>query len=127
MTHTDLVAFLRRARKTLREETTDSYIFVKENVCEDMNGQPREFLDEEDSSLTRWVASRLFVPSLFHFSSHTVLVSAEFSCCRYACWNRIADTRSNGKWLQVFAEAGLSVIKEEVQVGMPVELFTVKT
>jgi protein N-terminal methyltransferase len=35
--------------------------------------------------------------------------------------------RSNGKWLQIFAEAGLTVVKEEVQVGMPTELFMVKT
>jgi protein N-terminal methyltransferase len=35
--------------------------------------------------------------------------------------------RSNGKWLQVFKEAGLTVVKEEIQVGMPDELFMVKT
>lgn len=35
--------------------------------------------------------------------------------------------RSNGKWLEVFTEAGLKVVKEEVQHGMPDELFTVKT
>jgi protein N-terminal methyltransferase len=35
--------------------------------------------------------------------------------------------RSNGKWLEVFKDAGLRVIKEEVQVGMPDELFVVKT
>lgn len=34
----------------------DSLIFVKENVCEDgPDGKAVEFLDEEDSSLTRWV------------------------------------------------------------------------
>lgn len=35
--------------------------------------------------------------------------------------------RSNGKWLQVFEEAGLRVVKEEVQEGLPQELFAVKT
>jgi len=38
-----------------------------------------------------------------------------------------ADHRSNGKWLEAFAEAGLEVVKEEVQQGLPDELFTVKT
>jgi hypothetical protein len=28
-------------------------IIIKENCCEDQNGEPHEFLDEEDSSLTR--------------------------------------------------------------------------
>ena len=38
-----------------------------------------------------------------------------------------ADNRSNGKWLEVFNDAGLKLVKEEVQVGMPEELFVVKT
>jgi protein N-terminal methyltransferase len=38
-----------------------------------------------------------------------------------------ADVRSNAKWHQVFAEAGLEVVKEEIQEGLPQELFTVKT
>jgi hypothetical protein len=41
------------SKKTASNDSLPSLIFVKENVCEDMNGQPREFLDEEDSSLTR--------------------------------------------------------------------------
>lgn len=40
---------------------------------------------------------------------------------------RDADSRSNGKWLEVFHEAGLQVVKEEVQEGLPDELFVVKT
>jgi protein N-terminal methyltransferase len=68
MTHADLVTFLRRSRAALRGSSTDasmseacdggydSLIFVKENVCEDgPGGKAVEFLDEEDSSLTRWV------------------------------------------------------------------------
>lgn len=39
----------------------------------------------------------------------------------------VADDRSNGKWLEVFNDAGLKLVKEEVQVGMPEELFVVKT
>lgn len=38
-----------------------------------------------------------------------------------------SNSRSNGKWLEVFTEAGLRVVKEEVQVGLPQELFVVKT
>lgn len=34
--------------------------------------------------------------------------------------------RSSAKWLQVFADAGLKVIKEVTQEGMPEELFVVK-
>ncbi|KAL7419230.1 hypothetical protein Q5752_006067 [Cryptotrichosporon argae] len=86
VSHDDLIAFLRRAAVARRGP--DSLIFVKENVCDDGDGgAPLEFLDEEDSSLTR----------------------------------------SNAKWHQCFAEAGLKVVKEEVQLGMPAELFVVKT
>jgi protein N-terminal methyltransferase len=35
--------------------------------------------------------------------------------------------RSNNRWLEVFEDAGLEVVKEEVQHGMPEELFMVKT
>ncbi|BEJ12456.1 hypothetical protein CspHIS471_0209160 [Cutaneotrichosporon sp. HIS471] len=95
MSHGDLVAFLRRAKNALRAQSIDMgdeyaapIIVVKENCCEDgPDGRASEFLDEEDSSLTR----------------------------------------SNGKWLEVFHEAGLQVVKEEVQQGLPDELFVVKT
>ena len=66
MSTSDLIPFLRRARSCLRETSTsqtsekgpyDSLIFVKENCCEDgADGSPVEFLDEEDSSLTRYVS-----------------------------------------------------------------------
>lgn len=36
------------------------------------------------------------------------------------------SNRSSAKWLQVFADAGLKVIKEVTQEGMPEELFVVK-
>lgn len=96
MTHDELVSFLKRAKASLRpvpdmaDEATCAagLIIIKENCCEDEpDGGPREFLDEEDSSLTR----------------------------------------SNGKWLEAFSQAGLEVVKEEVQHGLPDELFTVKT
>jgi protein N-terminal methyltransferase len=58
----ELIAFLKKARLALRDTgLTDaskgqyeSLIFVKENCCEDgPEGKAVEFLDEEDSSLTR--------------------------------------------------------------------------
>lgn len=50
--HSELVDFLRRSKAALRDE--DSLIIVKENTCEDgPDGAAKEFLDEEDSSLTR--------------------------------------------------------------------------
>ncbi len=52
LSHSDLTYFLTRARVALREDA--SLIFVKENVCEDgPGGKAVEYLDEEDSSLTR--------------------------------------------------------------------------
>lgn len=59
MTHQDLVSFLKRCKAALRDVSGEEgyaspVILVKENVCEDgPNGQPAEFLDPEDSSLTR--------------------------------------------------------------------------
>lgn len=56
MAHGDLVAFLRRAKAALRPhlgEGAAPLIVVKENCCEDADRRASEFLDEEDSSLTR--------------------------------------------------------------------------
>ncbi|WWC86522.1 uncharacterized protein L201_001399 [Kwoniella dendrophila CBS 6074] len=87
MSHDDLIAFLRASRAALRDGD-ENFIFVKENCCDDAaGGVGQEFLDEEDSSLTR----------------------------------------SHQKWLDCFKEAGLTVIREEIQQGMPDELFVVKT
>ncbi|WVR06113.1 hypothetical protein IAU60_003143 [Kwoniella sp. DSM 27419] len=87
MNHPDLIAFLRASRAALKDRD-DAYVFVKENCCDDQaDGAAQEFLDEEDSSLTR----------------------------------------SHQKWIDCFTEAGLTVVKEEVQQGMPEELFVVKT
>lgn len=60
----ELIAFLKKARLALRDTgltdiekgAYESLVFVKENCCEDgPDGKAVEFLDEEDSSLTRWV------------------------------------------------------------------------
>ena len=58
--HSELVEFLRRAKAALRDE--ESLIIVKENTCEDgPDGLAKEFLDEEDSSLTRCVSVLLLL------------------------------------------------------------------
>lgn len=84
MNHADLVAFLRRARAALREddENRQSYIFVKENCCDDgPGGIPQEFMDEEDSSLTRCVhlSSRYELVGMRYFgASFCVLIFVSF-------------------------------------------------
>lgn len=40
---------------------------------------------------------------------------------------RADANRSSGRWVEIFQEAGLKIVKEEVQEGLPEELFTVKT
>lgn len=86
MNHADLVAFLRRAHAALREDDEDrqSYIFVKENCCDDgPGGIPQEFMDEEDSSLTRYVhvSFRYEIFGLRCFSvSFVFLVFLSFFC-----------------------------------------------
>ncbi|WVN89180.1 uncharacterized protein L203_104396 [Cryptococcus depauperatus CBS 7841] len=86
MNHLDLVTFLRHAKAALRDDC-ETFIFVKENCCNDApGGVAHEFIDEETSSLTR----------------------------------------STAKWLQVFADAGLEVVKEVVQEGMPEYLYVIK-
>lgn len=51
----DLVAFLRSARKALRDPA-HGLVVVKENLCSEA-GEPRAVFDESDSSLTRCVLS----------------------------------------------------------------------
>lgn len=56
----ELLAFLERSYAALREKGR-SLIIVKENCCSDApDGGPRSTFDEEDSSLTRYVASLFF-------------------------------------------------------------------
>jgi protein N-terminal methyltransferase len=59
----DLIELLKSSKKALRDEK--SLIFVKENTCEDApGGKGAEFLDEEDSSLTRCVHMRTRLESM---------------------------------------------------------------
>ncbi|KAI0933087.1 hypothetical protein AcV7_004666 [Taiwanofungus camphoratus] len=53
LSDSDLVAFLKCSRKSLRDRHT-SLIVAKENLCSDTaEGEPRTVLDETDSSVTR--------------------------------------------------------------------------
>lgn len=49
----DLVTFLRRSQRSLRDPTR-SLIIVKENCCYDDDGQPTSVFDDTDSSITRY-------------------------------------------------------------------------
>lgn len=66
----DLIAFLIRAKKSLRSASDgsgdlDGLIVVKENICEEHTpGVPRTVFDDQDSSLTRyvWVIAYSLIP-----------------------------------------------------------------
>ncbi|KAI0736770.1 DUF858-domain-containing protein [Fomitopsis betulina] len=80
----DLVTFLRRSRRSLRDPTR-SLIIVKENCCYDDDGQPTSVFDDTDSSLTR----------------------------------------SDLAWKKAFAEAGLTIVRQQLQRGFPEGLYAV--
>lgn len=48
----DLVEFLKKARRSLRNPGR-GLVVVKENLCSEVDGEPRTVFDPEDSSLTR--------------------------------------------------------------------------
>ena len=105
----DLVAFFRRCKSALRDPKR-SVIVVKENVCADaFGGTARTEFDEEDSSLTRCASTVFFcLLSLTHSPQ-----------CVISC-------RSETAWKKCFAEAGLDLFCERVQLGLPEGLYVVK-
>lgn len=113
MSNLDLVTFFKKAQKSLRSAKKgtgdmEGLIVVKENVCwEHEVGVPREEFDDNDSSLTRSV-----------FSS--------FLCMRGRAFTLYFNIRSDLAWKKFFADAGLTLIKEQVQQGFPKELYPVK-
>lgn len=64
----DLVDFLRRSKKALRNK--DALIIVKENLCSEKDGTPRTVFDDDDSSLTR---SDLAFKKLFRNADLTIV------------------------------------------------------
>lgn len=125
LSNPELVSFLKRCRAALlptaapssEEKDTSKYtdpgavIVVKENVCEDGSGSTAvSVLDEEDSSLTRSVG-------LSHAKKMRPRLT-ELLTSRH---------RSNKMWEEIFQQAGLKIVKEEVQLGLPQGLFMVKS
>ncbi|KIJ68910.1 hypothetical protein HYDPIDRAFT_172432 [Hydnomerulius pinastri MD-312] len=83
----DLVAFLERSKRALREHGLGrSVVVVKENLCSEGEGVGRTVFDEQDSS-----------------------------------W-----TRSDLAFKKAFADAGLKVVREKIQRGLPEGLYPVK-
>lgn len=102
----DIVPFFRQCKAALRD-TKDALIVVKENLCSDpADGGARTVFDEQDSSLTRCVASDMIFSELTD--------------------NGDATHRSDMAWKEAFTAAGLQLIDERVQEGLPEGLYVVK-
>ncbi|KAI9507375.1 AdoMet dependent proline di-methyltransferase-domain-containing protein [Russula earlei] len=103
MKDTDLIAFLKRSQAALRKEGP-GVIVVKDNVCQDGEGGVPEILfDEKDSSVTRYFSSFALPLEGLKMSS-----------------------RSDLYWKMIFRNAGLSLLHERVQYGLPKGLYMVK-
>lgn len=100
----DLVAFFKRSHAALKRDNARSLIVVKENLCPDLlGGKPQTVFDEQDSSLTRYEVK-------FSLVLHSGLIVS----------------RSDLAWKELFKQAGLKLIREKVQDGLPGELYAVK-
>lgn len=101
----DLIAFLRRSHVALREkEKGRSLIVVKENLCQNLeDGSACTVFDEQDSSLTRFVSPVM---------NNAVLVEI--------------ISRSDKAWKNIFDQAGLRLVQEQIQNGLPEGLYLVK-
>jgi hypothetical protein len=114
-------------------------IVVKENVCENgPDGTAVSVLDEEDSSLTRLVDEGHWCL----FRSENTITDRCHLYLNYCspdlftpCFNSVLirnytiprNRRSNKMWEEIFQQAGLKIVKEEVQLGLPQGLFMVKS
>lgn len=110
----ELVEFFKACKAALRpmideaDVRTCSLIIVKENTCFDKeDGSPETVYDPQDSSVTRSVTC---LDELIQKSLSIILV-----------------IRSDKAWKVVFQNAGLTLLKEEVQLGLPEGLFVVKS
>lgn len=111
MSDEDLIAFLKRSKESLRtlsegKGEMDGLIVVKENVCKELEpGVPRVDFDESDSSLTR-LDEHIFIMN--------GIIPIPINC------------RSDTAWKNAFSNAGLRLVREEVQKGFPAGLYPVK-
>ena len=111
LTDDDLVDFLRRSKESLRSKQKgtgdfEGIIVVKENLCSETTpGQPRAVFDEEDSSVTRYEYVVACQRSLILSSS---------------------SLRSDNAFKKAFRAAGLQILKEDIQLGLPEGLYPVK-
>lgn len=142
LSDTDLVSFFQRARAALRNRSSNtnstkvnsssSVIVVKENTCrEDVPGEPRVVFDETDSSLTRYVPDSVTFSQFIHpyITFFIVLMEPDLSFCfpiLDQSTNHSSVRRSDAAWKKTFADAGLTLIKEEQQQGFPEGLYPVK-
>ena len=95
----DLVAFLKRSAAALRGSA--SLIIVKENLCSEKKA-PRTVFDEQDSSWTRYAKEVFFT-----------------KFCLHSC-------RSDLAFKKIFEDAGLHLVRQNVQRGLPAGLYPVK-
>lgn len=105
MTNPDLITFLKRSHDSLNAHSR-SLIVIKENICSDAaDGSAQEIFETEDSSLTRCVHLYMeLMPSTL----------------------KLIPPRSDKTWKQLFKLAGLRLVKERVQEGLPTGLYVVK-
>jgi protein N-terminal methyltransferase len=96
----DLVTFLKRSAAALRDPT--SLIVVKENLCSEKKA-PRTVFDDRDSSWTRYAKE------------------VTLARCRY-----LQCHRSDLAFKQIFEDAGLDLVRQKIQRGLPMGLYPVK-
>lgn len=96
----ELVHFLERSKKALRD--AKSLIVVKENLCAEPKNEPTTVFDEQDSTFTRFVRD----PTM--------------------PYNIDSPSRSDLAFKKIFQDAGLVIVREKIQHGLPGGLYPVK-
>lgn len=98
-----LVAYLERCKNATLE---NGVIVVKENITE----TKEDMYDEIDSSVTRSTSPPLSLNHIYHdLTIHG------------------GDIRTDSKFRALFKQAGLRIIRTEVQKGLPAQLYQVRS
>lgn len=105
LSHSDLVIFLKRGRSAIRSNTLSA-----------PRGQPEDLAEISAPSPSGFIVVKENVCDDATQGTGEVFDEVDSSI-----------TRSSSRWLQAFTEAGLQVVVEEVQDGMPSDLYRVKT